>query len=206
MLHGRAMLQQIPVETTNARADSAAPEVFGSHIRLGRLVPMSTGTPLSDGRVSMGVVGFWRPENRPFIDTERAIMDRFTRLISIMVRGDDARESNLHLVDRLRLTGEATRGLSSSLDPARVVQAIIERIAEIVDVDRITVTKFWADSIEAIAGYDRNRVPARIGARWQLTPELRAAIDSGEVMLESFSDLPGMPADMQEQLWTCAAG
>jgi signal transduction histidine kinase len=200
MLHGRAMLQQIPVETTNAPADSAAPEVFGSHIRLGRLVPMSTGTPLSDGRVSMGVVGFWRPEIRPFTEAERAIMDRFTRLISIMVRGDDARESNLHLVDRLRLTGEATRDLSSSLDPSRVVQAIIERIAEIVDVDRITVTKFWANSIEAIAGYDRTRVPARIGARWELTPELRSAIDSGEVMLESFSDLPGMPADMQEQL------
>ena len=101
-------------------------------------------------------------------------MDRFTRLISIMVLGDDARESTKHLVDRLRLTGEATRELSSSLDPARVVQAIVERIAELVDVDRITVTKFRADSVEAIAGYDRNRVPARIGATWDLTPELRA--------------------------------
>jgi signal transduction histidine kinase len=200
MLHGRAMLHQVPVETANAPDESAAPEVFGSHIRIGRLVPMSTGTPLPDGRVSMGVVGFWRPETRPFTNAERAIMDRFTRLISIMVRGDDARESNLRLVDRLRLTGEATRELSSSLDPSRVVQAIIERIAELVDVDRITVTKFSAESIEAIAGYDRNRVPARIGARWDLTPELRTAIDSGEVILEGFSDLPGMPPDMQEQL------
>ena len=159
MLHGRAMLQQFPIETTDAPADSAAPEVFGSHIRLGRLVPMSTGAPLPDGRVSMGVVGFWRPEARPFTDADRAIMDRFTRLISIIVLGDDARESNQHLVERLRLTGEATRDLSSSLDPSRVVQAIIERIAELVDVDRITVTKFWPDSIEAIAGYDRTPRP-----------------------------------------------
>ncbi len=200
MLHGRAMLHHVAVETLNAPDESAAPEVFGSNIRIGRLVPMSTGAPLPDGRVGMGVVGFWRPETRPFTDTERAIMDRFTRLVSIMVLGDDARESTQHLVDRLRLTGEATRELSSSLDPARVVQAIVERIADLVDVDRITVTKFRADSIEAIAGYDRNRVPARIGATWKLSPELRAAIDRGDLSYEGFSDLSGMPPDMQDQL------
>jgi len=94
---------------------SAAPEVFGTHIRIGRLVPMATGMPLPDGRVGMGVVGFWRPESGAFTDTERAIMDRFTRLISIMVLGDEARESTQHLVDRLRITSEATRELSSSL-------------------------------------------------------------------------------------------
>ena len=110
-------------------------------------------------------------------------MDRFTRLISIIVIGDDARESTQHLVDRLRLTSEATRELSASLDPGDVVQAIVERIAEQVDVDRITVTKFWPDSIEAIAGYDRSRPPARIGARWELTPELRTAIESGEAVV-----------------------
>jgi|HubBroStandDraft_6_1064221.scaffolds.fasta_scaffold00260_3 signal transduction histidine kinase len=200
MLHGRAMLNRLPVETTDAPNESAAPEVFGSHIRIGRLVPLTTGLPLPDGRVGMGVVGFWRPETRPFTDTERAIMDRFTRLISIMVLGDEASESTRHLVDRLRLTGEATRELSSSLDPSRVVQAIVERIAELVDVDRITVTKFWRDSVEAIAGYDRTGLPARIGARWSLTPELRAEIDSGEAALESLADVSGMPADMREQL------
>jgi signal transduction histidine kinase len=200
MLHGRAMLRRLPVETENAPGESAAPEVFGAQIRIGRLVPMSTGMPLPDGRVGMGVVGFWRPEGRRFSDTERAIMDRFTRLVSIMVLGDEARESTQHLVDRLRLTSEATRELSASLDPTRVVQAIVERIAELVDVDRITVTKFLSDSVEAIAGYDRNRVPARVGARWDLTPALRAAIDRGDLAFESFSDVSGMPRDMQEQL------
>ena len=200
MLHGRALRHRLPVETENAPGESAAPEVFGTDIRIGRLVPMSTGIPLPDGRVGMGVVGFWRPEGRRFSDTERAIMDRFTRLVSIMVLGDEARESTQHLVDRLRLTSEATRELSASLDPARVVQAIVERIAELVDVDRITVTKFLPDSVEAIAGYDRNRVPARIGARWDLTPALRAAIDRGDLAFESFADVSGMPRDMQEQL------
>ena len=104
MLHGRAMLNRVPVETSNAPEDSAAPEVFGDQIRVGRLVPMTTGTPLPDGRIGMGVVGFWLPKTRSFTDTERAIMDRFTRLISIMVIGDDARESTQHLVGRLRLT------------------------------------------------------------------------------------------------------
>lgn len=91
MLHGRALRHRLPVETENAPGESAAPEVFGTHIRIGRLVPMSTGIPLPDGRVGMGVVGFWRPEGRRFSDTERAIMDRFTQLVSIMVVGDEAR-------------------------------------------------------------------------------------------------------------------
>jgi signal transduction histidine kinase len=200
LLHGRAMLRRTPIETSDAAAESAAPEVFRSHIRVGRLVPMSAGTPLPDGRVATGVVGFWRARNTPFTDVDRAVMDRFTRLISLIVLGDDARESTQHLVERLRLTSEATRQLSASLDPSQVVQAIVERIAEQVDVDRITVTKFWPDAIEAIAGYDRHRVPARIGATWALTPELRAAIESGESAFEGFSDVIGMPADMQEQL------
>jgi signal transduction histidine kinase len=200
MLHGRAMLGRVPIETTDAAADSAAPEVFRSHIRLGRLIPMATGTPLPDGRIATGVVGFWRADSTPFTDVDRAVMDRFARLIGIIVLGDDARESTQHLVERLRLTSEATRQLSASLDPSLVVQAIVERIAQQVDVDRITVTKFWPDSIEAIAGYDRHRQPARIGARWELTPELRAAIERGEGAFEGFSDVIGMPADMQEQL------
>jgi signal transduction histidine kinase len=200
MLHGRAMLHHEPVETVNAPSESGAPEVFGGHILTGRLVPMSTRVALPDGRIGMGAVGFWRSESRAFNDTERAIMDRFTRLITIIVLGDDARESTQHLVDRLRLTSEATRDLASSLDPAHVVQAIVERIAELVDVDRITVTKFQTDSIEAIAGFDRHRVAARIGARWDIAPGLRAAIEGGEAAFEGFSDLPGMPPDMQEQL------
>ena len=200
MLHGRAMLNRVPVETSNAPEDSAAPEVFGDQIRVGRLVPMTTGTPLPDGRIGMGVVGFWLPETRSFTDTERAIMDRFTQLISIMVIGDDGRESTQHLVGRLRLTSQATRELSSSLDPSRVIQAIVERIAELVDVDRITLTRFWPDSVEAIAGYDRHRVAARVGARWALSPGMRKAIDSGDVAFEGFADVSGMPRDMQEQL------
>ena len=81
-----------------------------------------------------------------------------------------------------------------------MIQAIVERIAELVDVDRITLTRFWPDSVEAIAGYDRHRVAARVGARWALSPGMREAIDSGDVAFEGFSDVSGMPRDMQEQL------
>ena len=41
--------------------------------------------------------------------------------------GDEARRSTARLVHRLRLSAEATRELSSSLEPQQVVQSIIER-------------------------------------------------------------------------------
>jgi signal transduction histidine kinase len=200
MLHGRAMLNGKPVETTDAPTESAAPEVFGREIRTGRLVPMTGASALPDGRIGMGVVGFWRSSAQPYSDVERAIMDRFTQLVSIVLLGDEARRSTAHLVHRLRLSAEATRELSSSLEPEQVVQSIIERIADLVEVDRITLATFRPDEVEAIAGYDRTRIPARIGTKWRLTPELRGAIDRGEAAFEGFSDVPGMPEDMRDQL------
>jgi signal transduction histidine kinase len=200
MLHGRAMLTGQTVETTDAPSQSAAPEVFGNNIRIGRLVPMTTGTSLPDARIGMGVVGFWRGTQRPFTDVERAIMDRFTQLVSIVLVGDEARASTERLVHRLRLTAEATRELSSSLEPSQVVQSIVERVADLVEVDRITLTTFHADEAEVIAGYDRTRVSAQVGATWRLTPELQAAIDRGESAIDGFPDAAGMPLDMREQL------
>lgn len=200
MLHGRAMLKGRPVETTDAPSQSAAPEVFGREIRTGRLVPMTGASALPDGRIGMGVVGFWRASAQPYTDVERAIMDRFTQLVSIVLIGDEARRSTEHLVHRLRLSTEATRELSSSLEPAHVIQSIIERVADLVEVDRITLTTFRPYEVEAIAGYDRTRIPARVGTKWRLTPELRAALDRGEAAFEGLSDIPGMPEDMRDQL------
>ena len=200
MLHGRAMLRGVPVETTDAPGESAAPEVFAGQIRTGRLVPMSARTALPDGRIGMGVVGFWRAGPEPFTDVEREIMDRFTSLVSVILGSDEARKSTQRLVDRTRLTAQVTRELSSSLDPARVMQAIVERIADLVEVDRITLTRFIGDEVEAIAGYDRSRTPARKGTRWSLTPGMRAAIERGDPVSEGDSDIPGMPREMREQL------
>ena len=200
MLHGRAMLHGVPVETTDAPGDSAAPEVFAGEIRTGRLVPMSAGTALPDGRIGMGVVGFWRAGPQPFTDVEREIMDRFTRLVSVILGNDEARKSTQRLVDRSKLTAQVTRELSSSLEPARVMQAIIERVADLVEVDRITLTRFTGDEAESIAGYDSSRPPARDGTRWPLTAGLRAAIERGDPVFEGESDIPGMPYEMQDQL------
>ncbi len=200
MLHGRAMLTGETVETTDAPSQSAAPEVFGNAIRIGRLVPMTTGAALPDARIGMGVVGFWRGTQQPFTDVERAIMDRFTQLVSIVLVGDEARASTERLVHRLRLTADATRELSSSLEPSQVVQSIVERVADLVEVDRITLGTFRADEIEVIAGYDRNRVSAQVGAVWRLTPELLAGIERGEFAIDGFPDVAGMDLDMREQL------
>ena len=200
MLHGKAMLTGETVETNDAPSQSAAPEVFGNDIRIGRLVPMTTGTSLPNARIGMGVVGFWRATQRPFTDLERAIMDRFTQLVSIVLVGDEARASTERLVHRLRLTADATRELSSSLEPSQVMQSIVERVADLVEVDRITLTTFRADEVEVIAGYDRTRVSAQVGATWGLTPELQAAIDRGESAIDGFPDAAGMSQDMREQL------
>ena len=200
MLHGRAMLQRVPVETTNAPDESAAPEVFGAHIRVGRLVPMSTGVPLPDGSFGMGVVGFWRRGSRAFTDTERAIMDRFTRLISIMVLGDDAREFD-----------KAPRRPSPSHRRGDTGVLLLARSRASGAGDHRTHRGARQGGShhrdQVLAGFDRgNRrirpFPAARAHRGpvELTPELRAAIESGEMAVEGFSDVSGMPRDMQEQL------
>lgn len=116
-MHGHAMLTGAPIETDDAPADTATPWVFtDGSIRRGRLVPLRTGTPLSDARVGMGAIGFWRSTDAPFSDDDRLLMDIFGQLASVIIQSSEAMHSAEAMTERASSTSEQVRVLHETAD------------------------------------------------------------------------------------------
>jgi hypothetical protein len=121
MLHGRAMIGNRIIETADAPAESAAPQVFEpGRISVGRLVPLGMGRPFPDGRVGMGVIGFWKPGSVPFSAEEREIIDTFSRMASMGLLRSEARLATNRLAERMRVAADITQELATTLDAPSV--------------------------------------------------------------------------------------
>lgn len=116
-MHGHAMQSGVAVETDDPAADTAAPQPFRpGTARRGRLVPLRTGTPLSDARVGMGAIGFWRSTDEPFSDDDRLLMDIFGQLASVIIQSSEAVHSAEAMTERASSTSEQVRVLHETAD------------------------------------------------------------------------------------------
>ena len=116
-MHGRAMQSGVPVETDNPAADTEPPQAFRpGTARRGRLVPLRTGTPLSEARVGMGAIGFWRSGDKPFSDDDRFLMDIFGQLASVIIQSSEAVHSAEAMTERASSTSEQVRVLHETAD------------------------------------------------------------------------------------------
>jgi signal transduction histidine kinase len=202
LLHGRAMLSGRTVETTDAPSDSLAPDVFGpGAIRTGRLVPITAGEGLPDGRVAMGVIGFWRPGETPFSSAERRLIDAYAAVVSGVLLRSEARFATERLVRRLRVSADVADRFSMSLDPRQVAEEIVEQVAGLVAADRATLLALHEGTVEVVGAYDRSGQPAPPGEAFAVTPPMRRAIRSGRILVEAEApDLRGLPATHGSEL------
>ena len=116
-MHGRAMQTGAPVETDDPAADTASPQPYTpGTARRGRLVPLRTETHLSDARVGMGAIGFWRISDEPFSDDDRLLMDIFGQLASVIIQSSEAVHSAEELTERVSTTAEQVRVLHETAD------------------------------------------------------------------------------------------
>lgn len=116
-MHGRAMQTGAPVETDSPAADTSPPQEFRpGTARRGRLVPLRTGTPLTDARVGMGAIGFWRTSDEPFSDDDRLLMDIFGQLASVIIQSSEAVYTAEAMTERVSNTSEQVRVLHETAD------------------------------------------------------------------------------------------
>jgi signal transduction histidine kinase len=116
-MHGQAMLSGLPLETDDAPEDTTTPWVFRpGAIRRGRLVPLRTETPLTDARVGMGAIGFWRAEDIPFTDDDRLLMDIYGQLASVTIQSSEAVHAAETMTERASSTSEQVRLLHETAD------------------------------------------------------------------------------------------
>ena len=137
-LHGRAMVGGVPVETESAPTETATPWVFApGEIRVGRLVPLRTGTPLRDMRIAMGVIGFWR-RSAPFSDDDRLLMDTYGEFASVLVHRSELVHGATSMADRMvatmqevELLQEAAESLSTTMELGRIFEQTVSSAARI---------------------------------------------------------------------------
>ena len=199
MLHGRAMLEQVALETLDGPRESALPDVFGE-MKAGRLVPVAAGMALPDGRVGMGVISFWRPEAVPFTATQRAVIDTYARLIGLSLLRSEARLATSRLVTRLEVNADIAEELAASLEPEAVVDTIIRRVAGLVRAERAILLRVDGDEVEVVGAYDAGGNAPAPGFRFALTPHLRRVISAGKPDVESPPDVKGLPSVMKSQV------
>lgn len=168
---GSAMAESRVIETTRLQQESVlAATLAEGAIGTGRLIPLSTGEHLPDGRIAMGVIGFYRTGSDPYSADVRTVMDEFGKRVSLALHRaellDAARRSN----ERLKTGIELTLELASELDDRELIRRLLRRAVESVDADRASLSLVEESEIIVQDGYDRDGRPIPASGRYRIPP------------------------------------
>ena len=168
---GSAMSESRIIETTRLQQESSLATVLAEGgIETARLIPLTAGTPLPDGRIAMGVLGFYRPGGAAFGESERLLMDEFGKRVSLALHRAELLDSATRANERLRTGIELTLELASALDDHEVMRRLLERAAESARADRATLSLVEGDEMIVQDGYDRDGRPIPAGGRYRIPP------------------------------------
>jgi GAF domain-containing protein len=156
-LNGRAMLEGVPIETTSAQHESATAYVFKpGGIDTGRVVPLRVRTPLHDGRLAMGAIGFWREGSEPFNDDERALIDMYGDLASVLLHRAELLGTAVRATQRLESAVDVAVATGQSLVPTAVMRRLLERCLDAAHSDRASLCRMQGSSLIVLDVVDRN--------------------------------------------------
>ena len=154
---GQAIAQRASVETTEARLNSTA----RVHLEEGsmdtlRVVPLSTGDPLPDGRGALGVIGFYRRGHTAFRPSERRLMDQFGRWITLSLHRAELLEAAQAAAGRLQMGVDIAIDLGASLDSRTVIDRLLDKAMDAAASDRVGLVRIDGDSTVIEGSRDRN--------------------------------------------------
>jgi PAS domain S-box-containing protein len=180
-LAGRALREHRAVETVLLQElSSLRATLLEGQIQSARLVPLLSPRPLPDGRVSMGVLGFYRLQQAFFTPYERRLIDEFVRLVSVSLQRTELRSSTADTVARLQTGIDVAVDLASSLDPDQVIRRLVERAVAAVSADRATLLLVEGGEVVVVDSHDTAGHPAEIGLRFPMN----AMTSDGQAVLE----------------------
>lgn len=168
-LAGSAMSQSRTLESSRLQAESALHDILlDGDIDTGRLIPLSTGQELPDGRTAMGVIGFYRTGSRPFSVEERVLMDEFGKRVSLTLHRAELLDSANRANDRLKTGLELTLELAAALDYREVIRRLLRRAVESVGADRASLSLVEGQELVVEDGHDREGRQIPIGGRYAI--------------------------------------
>jgi signal transduction histidine kinase len=133
-----------------------------------RLVPLTAGGRLPDGRTSIGLLGFVKGGVAPFTEAEREMMDEFAKLVSLAAHRAELLADARRSAHRLQLTLDLAMAFASSSSPRSVIQLLLSRTLDAVGADRATLSRIEADELVIEATYARSGELTWSGRRYSL--------------------------------------
>ncbi len=180
-LAGRALRERRAVESVRMQELSSRRETLAiGDIKTARLLPVFSPRPLPDGRVTLGVLGFYRTTEAFFTPYERRLMDELVRLVSVSLQRTELRKSTAETVARLQTGVDVAVDLASSLEPDDVIRRLIRRAVSAVAADRASLFLVEEDEVVVVDSYDSAGQQDRVGRRFGLS----AMVSDGEPVLE----------------------
>jgi signal transduction histidine kinase len=180
-LAGRALRERRPVETVRVQELSSLSKTLADgDINTGRLLPLLSPRPLPDGRVTLGVLGFYRVAQTFFTPYERRLMDEFVRLVSVSLQRTELRRSTAETLARLQTGVDVAVDLASSLEPGEVIRRLTQRAVSAVSADRASLFLLEEDEVVVVDSHDSAGHLEPVGRRFPLT----ALTSDGEPILE----------------------
>ena len=161
---GRAMQLRRAVETVRLGGLSVLrPTIEAGGVQAARLVPLWTRQALPDGRDAIGVIGWYRTEARFYTPYERRLMAELARLSSLMLQRTELSAAAARSTARLEAVLDAARDLTGSLEPVRILDALVERGLDLTGSDRAAVLRVEGGRMTTVAGGDRGAEPPAVG-------------------------------------------
>jgi signal transduction histidine kinase len=200
---GRAMREGRTVDSGAVHDLSPFGELLaGAELQVARFFPLTTGTPLPDGRTSLGVFCAARTQATPFDDRERELIDDGARLAGLALHRAELWDAASRGAERLKTGVKVATDLAMSLQPRDVVRRLLVRGLKEVRADRGTM--YRVDGADAVVedSYDvlgpaeerDSRRPIEEMPRLQQAIEARRAVRSTEIAVGGGRVRPPGPA------------
>ncbi len=161
---GRAMQLRQALETVHIEDLSVLRRTLAAgHIKAARLVPLWTREPLPDGRDAIGVLGWYRNEQRYFTPYERQLMSAFSRLASLLLQRTELTAAAARSAARVQAVVEAAHDLTRSLQPEEILSALVDRGMQLTTADRAAVLQVENGRMSIVAGQDADTLGPPVG-------------------------------------------
>ena len=201
-----ALAESKVIERTDVEVVSARPDLMiAAGINTVRAVPMTTQSPLPDGRRTLGATVYYRGERRPFTGSQRRLLDDFSALVGLSLQQAELRAATERAMGRLQLAVDVSLDLARSLDVREVVRRLVRRAAVATRAERCALLLLeggeegefvTVDAFDAM-GYDPG-----VGYRLPIDSQsmLSEAVRGRAPVLAGPLDLSSMPPDRRRAL------
>ena len=165
-----------------------------------RVVPLTTGEDLPDGRGAMGLLLFTTRGARALDGAERALADEFAKGVSLALHRAELLSQARENADRLQFGLDLALDLTASLDTGEVMEGLLERAIRAVEADRATLLQIDEEGVEVEASMDLGGSAIPPGSRMPMvSPEFERLVRERRPYVGSY-DTSGWPPELRATL------